>query len=1084
MKKLITLLIFFSAFSVSQAELDTLTYWNKSGSIAAYNNPAIQMQWAHFYPEAPCDIKTVIVWFYGNAGTANIYIAGQEAGSSVPSVVSATNKVLWGQNGVQFDAQSQTAVANIVNIEPNVHISGNQFFVGFTGIAQGMYLATDQETYSPWCESSNGGTYLYQALLVNDGQQTGWSLGEHAYAIDVIVDYPRTEPAYHLFDMTEDYGLPTDMSKKTIAAADYDDDGYIDLLVKGRLFKNDEGNFFEEKTSEAGLSGNPSGNAFLDMDNDGDLDILFLMQGEGNSSKLYKNNGDGTFEEKELSIPDLYAVTCFSIADVNGDKYPDLFIGQLWSAYPEPELNYFFLNDGADDFTDNTTALYPNYDGTWNYPDEQWDPDAYKVDRNRNSRGSQFVDYDNDGDLDLYVTNYFLQWDEFYENKGDGSFEDIIDEKGIDVNDESGHNHGTGVDWFDYDNDGDMDLLLSQFAHPRFLQFDHRPLTVYKNTGAPSYNFQDTYDSEEKKSTIGLTYEETYAGAAWGDPNNDGLADIITTTFYGCRFINFFQQTSDHTFLDRTFEYGMEGNVTGEDAVWLDFDNDGKLDLAMSENREFRLFKNIYDLNYDWLEVDLKGKEGQEKYIIGARVKVHTSDKTFTQEVSCGRGQKMQKPFRLHFGLGSGASIEKVEVRWPGETEYEEFYGMQKNSVVKLIQDQGGEPEVPDIPSLASPADGAEEVDINAETLVWNKITVAENYEVNIALDSEFSNIIEQDDNVNDTTYSIANLEGETEYYWRVRATNFIGSSDWSETWSFTTAASAAVPSAPVLIAPEDAATEVSIRSDKFEWESVETALEYNLQASFNEDFSTIDYEITTNLTEFALSDLEKETEYYWKVRAKNNAGYGEWSGTRSLTTDDSRPLYPDAPELIFPENNAENVPQSAKLQWEHSNKATAYHIQIATSIDFSDDLVDEAENWTKTEYPIAHLDGETNYHWQVKAKNSRGASDMWSMTRKFTTGVFSGIAGLSSDYFEIISITPNPMSQSAVVNFKVGKAGFVELKIFSVTGEEIQTLVAEEKGIGEYIVNWNPKSLKSGVYYCRLSAGEFFDVKKLVVIK
>jgi hypothetical protein len=361
---------------------------------------------------------------------------------------------------------------------------------------------------------------------------------------------------------------------------------------------------------------------------------------------------------------------------------------EIWISFFLDLTHRFFYNTGGNDFTDNTTVIYPDYDGTWNWPSRGWDPSNYVVERNRNSRGSQWVDFDNDGDLDLYIANYFLQKDEFYENDGNGGFTDICSLKGIDRNN-TGSNHGTGVDWYDYNNDGNIDLLLPQFAHPRYIaDYDHRGTAIYKNNGAPDYTFTDVVGQYNNfvglKSDIGLELEETHAGGAWGDVNNDGLADFLMTVFYGCRYIDLYIQQENNRFALETYKYGLSGINTGTDLVWLDYDNDGRLDLAGAISGKFRLFKNSKYNSRRWIELDLSSAS-TNTYAIGARASVYVNGKCYMQEVCAGRGQKMQKPYRLHFGLNFQAVVDSVVVRWPGSpSDLDSYYNLETNTIYNL----------------------------------------------------------------------------------------------------------------------------------------------------------------------------------------------------------------------------------------------------------------------------------------------------------------------------------------------------------------------------------------------------------------
>ncbi len=664
MKKLFASIIIILITCDLFAVTDSLYHYDPFGGSTAYGGYTLQV--ARFDPVAPCTLKSLAIIFTGLSGTATVHIFGHEAGSTIPSL--------------QLDLITPIVVTKtksgtqriMVELPTPVYLPNNQFYVGFSDMTNNIKPSSDNKTRSPSCSSTSGGDYYYQYLY--DG--SSWFYANKAFKIKAVVEYDITTSPMYFKDVTASSGIDTNLSNVTMAWGDFNNDDHLDLLVAGKLYKSDQDGTFTDISTSSGIAASPSpqGNAFIDMDNDGLLDVVFVLSTD--TITIFENNGDETFTEHIIPDPSGYlqfaGFNSFSFADINFDQYPDFFISRLWTPYPDPMPNHFFFNDQSYGLIDTTRMIYPL---SWT---------------NRRSRGSFWVDFDDDADMDLFVVNYYLERDELWQNNGNGTFTNITNSKGIDINATSS-NHGTGVDWADYDNDGDMDLLLPQFAHPQWSMFeptgyDHRPTTIYRNDGPPNYNFTDM------KDTHGIAYEETHAGGTWGDVNNDGLVDIYMSTYYGCRYVDFYLQKADHTFEMKTFEYGLDKIVTGQDGAWVDYDNDGKLDLTAGDGGKIVLFKNDADYGGNFVEFELVSTSGNH-FAIGARIIVYSNGNQYLQEVNAGRGQRMQEPGRMHFGLGLNTTIDSVTVRWPNGTQNREVYtGLEGNNIYRLTE--GGLKEI------------------------------------------------------------------------------------------------------------------------------------------------------------------------------------------------------------------------------------------------------------------------------------------------------------------------------------------------------------------------------------------------------
>ncbi len=284
----------------------------------------------------------------------------------------------------------------------------------------------------------------------------------------------------------------------------------------------------------------------------------------------------------------------------------------------------------------------------------------------------------------------------------------------------------------------------------------------------------------------------------------------------------------------------------------------------------------------------------------------------------------------------------------------------------------------PGAPALVSPPNGTKNIKENT-TLVWRSIDIAHSYDVQVARNQELSSPIVNENVISDTLLDIAGLEPDSTFYWRVRAVSEGGlRSDWSEVWNFSTLG---VPSIPELAKPADGAQNQPT-SIEFAWFSVIEADDYQLQIATVQDFSTTFADVDNiQDTTYNESGLDIERTYYWRVRARNEYGTGNWSSTWSFTTVKAAP---DPPALVYPENDATNVLTTVELSWQESPDAQTYRVQVSKQPDFAATVVNERDI-TNTSFEVRNLEYSTTYYWRVNATNEGGTGD-WSSVWSFTT--------------------------------------------------------------------------------------------------
>ncbi|MGH9449555.1 MAG: CRTAC1 family protein [Terriglobia bacterium] len=455
-------------------------------------------------------------------------------------------------------------------------------------------------------------------------------------------------------DVTEKSGLARTGWQVGVCVGDYDNDGWDDLFLTfwghNVLFRNNGDGTFSDVTKKAGLWKDEirwgSGCCFLDYDRDGHLDLFVanyivldlakvpapgqtgycqwkgvpVMCGPrglpGGSNLLYHNNGDGTFTDVSqksgiLATGPRYSITPVSY-DFDNDGWPDIYVAV------DSEPSILFHNNHNGTFTDVgvMSGVAYNEDG-----------------QEQSGMGVGVGDYDCDGNLDIFKTNFSDDTCDLYHNNGDGTFQDVTFVSGIGVNTQY---VGWGCGFMDYDNDGWPDIFQANgHVYPGIdsLHLDQtfeEPRIVYHNLG--NGKFKDV-------SSImgpGISAKHSSRGCAFGDYDNDGGVDV----------------------------------------------------LVLNMNETPSLLLNEGGNKRNWIKLKLIGTHCN-RTAIGARVYVTTGKHRQMNEVASGGSVMSQSDLRPHFGLGNARVVDLIEVKWPTTWKIEKFTGVKANQIVTIKEGAG-----------------------------------------------------------------------------------------------------------------------------------------------------------------------------------------------------------------------------------------------------------------------------------------------------------------------------------------------------------------------------------------------------------
>ncbi|MCA1800980.1 MAG: T9SS type A sorting domain-containing protein [Rhodothermaceae bacterium] len=211
-----------------------------------------------------------------------------------------------------------------------------------------------------------------------------------------------------------------------------------------------------------------------------------------------------------------------------------------------------------------------------------------------------------------------------------------------------------------------------------------------------------------------------------------------------------------------------------------------------------------------------------------------------------------------------------------------------------------------------------------------------------------------------------------------------------------------------------------------------------------------------------------------------------EYNGDNMALTVPGDPIVLTAPDLLSPADESIGVSTIPDLRWSLVPGTAAYHLQVSENEDFSEPLLDK-DNVLAVTYRTGQLEPFVTYHWRARATNSAGAGD-WSPVFSFTTGatvvnIEEQVAEIPGEYF-LGSNYPNPFNPQTTIRFGLPEAGFVTLDVYDMLGRRVATLVNSPMAAGYHTVMFGSTSLSSGIYFYRISAGEFHQVRKMMMLK
>jgi len=496
-------------------------------------------------------------------------------------------------------------------------------------------------------------------------------------------------------ERSRELGLAGHTRAGSVVIDDFTGDGRLDVMTCSmdldrslRLCRND-GDTFVDVTKEAGLDRQLGGGALVqgDVDGDGLLDVLVLRGGGmfapcEHPCSLLRQSSPGRFVDvtKDAGIEIAGPTRSAAFADVDLDGDLDLFIGyeteRAASGLRFPSI--LWRNDGKGRFVDASQES--------------------RIDNDRRVVGCAFGDVDGDGDPDLYVSNWLAK-NRLYINEGGGVFREEAAVRGVDGPEASGP-----CGFLDYDNDGDLDLFVAYQHHYRQI----RTVAAFYLEGRVEMEASRLYENDGQGRFVDVAAERGMrrplmaTGCNFGDVDADGRLDAYIATGahdLAALFPNALLLGGDR-FRDATFAAGVGHLQKGNGVAFGDLDDDGDLDLVCQTGGFFQddgfadvCFENPGHGRH-WLAVDLLGVRGN-RFGIGARVCAVVADAAGGERrvyATIGPGASLGcNPMRAYLGLGDCKELRRIEVRWPVTGDTQRVEGVAMDTRIRIVEGAGVE---------------------------------------------------------------------------------------------------------------------------------------------------------------------------------------------------------------------------------------------------------------------------------------------------------------------------------------------------------------------------------------------------------